>query len=188
MSRKGSLLRIKEKIMAKLWADFYDCFIDAKTYLLYLEGLRNTVFIALIACAIGFVIGVVVTAVRIAPKTNLFVRVADAVAKVYVTVIRGTPVVLQLFIGYFVIFATMKFSGLLGISNTDGIPVAGLRYKFGGVYVRDIAWRNKLGRLRSNGSGKKSRLVLVKNVCENCFTAGFQEYDTYDFQRIYYVT
>ena len=139
MSRKGSLLRIKEKIMAKLWADFYDCFIDAKTYLLYLEGLRNTVFIALIACAIGFVIGVVVTAVRIAPKTNLFVCVADAVARVYVTVIRGTPVVLQLFIGYFVIFATMKFSGLLGISNTDGIPVAGLVFGINsGAYMSEI--------------------------------------------------
>lgn len=125
--------------MAKLWEDFYDCFIDAKTYLLYLEGLRNTLFIALIACVIGFLIGIIVTAIRIAPKTNVFIRVADAVAKFYVTVIRGTPVVLQLFIGYFVIFSTMKFKELLGIQGTSGIPVAGLVFGINsGAYMSEI--------------------------------------------------
>lgn len=123
----------------ELWEDFYDCFIDANTYLLYLEGLRNTVFIALIACVIGFVIGIIVTAIRIAPKTNPFIKILDAVARVYVTVIRGTPVVLQLFIGYFVLFASMKAAKVFGLPNTAGIPVAGLVFGINsGAYMAEI--------------------------------------------------
>lgn len=123
----------------ELWEDFYECFLDANTYLLYLEGLRNTLFIALLACVIGFFIGILVTAIRIAPKTNFFIRALDVLAKFYVTVIRGTPVVLQLFIGYFVFFASLKATKFLGIPNTSGIPVAGIVFGINsGAYMAEI--------------------------------------------------
>lgn len=122
-----------------VWADFYDCFIDAATYKLYFEGLRNTILIAVLASAIGLIIGVFVTAVRIAPKNNVIIKILDCVARFYVTVIRGTPVVLQLFIGYFVIFSAMKSNEFLGIPNTSGIPVAGLVFGINsGAYTAEI--------------------------------------------------
>lgn len=125
--------------LKRIWDDFYDCFIDAGTYRLYLIGLRNTIFIALIACFLGFLIGVVVTAIRIVPINNFFVKVLKAICRCYVTVIRGTPVVLQLFIGYFVIFASMKALRVLGLPYTSGIPIAGIVFGINsGAYMSEI--------------------------------------------------
>ncbi len=106
-----------------MFQDFYECFIADGMYKMYLQGLLNTFLIALGAALIGLVIGIVVTALRIMPKTNFVVKIFDWIAKLYVTIIRGTPMVLQLFICYFVIFASMKHfaNGILVCSITFGI-------------------------------------------------------------------
>ena len=106
---------------------------------MYLIGLRNTVFIAIGACLLGLLIGIVVTTVRILPKTNVFVKILDAIARLYVTVIRGTPSVLQLFICYFVLLKFMKSSSLFGIPDTAGIPVAIITFGINsGAYMAEI--------------------------------------------------
>lgn len=61
-------------------------------------ALLVTLMIAAVAIVIGLLIGVVCAAVRIAPKTNIFVRALDKVVGLYITVIRGTPTLLQLLI------------------------------------------------------------------------------------------
>lgn len=122
-----------------IWNDFYDCFIAYDYYLLYLKGLRNTVIIALGACLLGLLIGIVVTCVRIAPKKLFIMRLLDKIAKIYVTVIRGTPVVLQLFICYFVLFKSMNSASLFGIKDTDGIFVAIITFGVNsGAYMAEI--------------------------------------------------
>ena len=122
-----------------IWSDFYDCFIAYDYYLLYLKGLRNTVIIALGACLLGLLIGIVVTCVRIAPKKLFIMRLLDKIAKIYVTVIRGTPVVLQLFICYFVLFKSMNSASLFGIKDTDGIFVAIITFGVNsGAYMAEI--------------------------------------------------
>ena len=122
-----------------LWQTFYDCFIDAGSWKLYLVGLRNTLIIAIGACLLGLLIGVIVTCVRVAPKNNVFVKILNAIAHVYVTVIRGTPVVLQLFICYFVILKSMKSANFLGIPETRGIPVAIIAFGLNsGAYMAEI--------------------------------------------------
>ncbi len=128
------------KFFQTLKSDFYDCFIDAQSYKMYLEGLRNTLIIALLSCLIGLLIGIVVTAIRIAPKKkNPFVGFLNGLANLYVTVIRGTPVVLQLFIGYFVIFKFAKTASVFGLKNTAGIPVASLVFGINsGAYMAEI--------------------------------------------------
>lgn len=119
--------------------DFYDCFLLNNAWKMYLIGLRNTVFIAIGACLLGLLIGIVVTTVRILPKTNVFVKILDAIARLYVTVIRGTPSVLQLFICYFVLLKFMKSSSLFGISDTAGIPVAIITFGINsGAYMAEI--------------------------------------------------
>ena len=114
------------------WQDFLQCFIEAARYKMYLEGLLNTLIIALGACLIGIIIGIVVTAIRIAPKNGVIMRVLDGICRVYVTIIRGTPVVLQLFICYFVLLKSLKFVG-------NGIPIAAITFGINsGAYMAEI--------------------------------------------------
>lgn len=101
-------------------------------YKIYLMGLKNTLYIALGACILGFIIGSIITILRLAPKDKLVVRLLEPVARLYVTIIRGTPVVLQLLIMYFVIF---KFAN--GI--WDGIFVAVITFGLNsGAYMSEI--------------------------------------------------
>lgn len=111
---------------------FYKCFIEADRYNMYLEGLLNTVIIAIGACLLGVIIGIIVTCVRIVPKTNIFVKILDKIAQLYVTIIRGTPVVLQLFISYFVLLVSIKFVA-------DGLIVAIVTFGINsGAYMAEI--------------------------------------------------
>lgn len=124
---------------ADIGKDFYKCFLENKNYLLYLKGLRNTLLIALGACVLGLLIGIVVTCIRIIPKEKPITRILDKIAGLYVTVIRGTPVVLQLFICYFVILKGLKSANFLGISETRGIPVAIVAFGLNsGAYMAEI--------------------------------------------------
>lgn len=122
-----------------LWANFQKCFLNDNMWLMYLKGLRNTLLIALGACLLGLVIGIIVTCIRIAPKTTPVVKVLDKICAVYVTVIRGTPVVLQLFICYFVLFIGIRSEQLFGIPETEGVLVAVLTFGFNsGAYMSEI--------------------------------------------------
>ncbi len=128
-----------EKFFSGIWADFYDCFLKDGSYKVYLMGLRNTLIIALGACLFGLVIGVIATCVRISPKKSPIMKVLDWLARLYVTVIRGTPVVLQLFICYFVILKGIKAELFLGISDTNGIYVAIVTFGLNsGAYMTEI--------------------------------------------------
>jgi ABC-type amino acid transport system permease subunit len=123
------------------FGEFKRIMIDGDRYKFILDGLKNTFVITLGALAIGIVIGIVVAAVRTSFDKNresMKVRGGvgyyslaffNALCKFYLTVTRGTPVVVQLMICYFVIFALAD----------DGIPVA--IFAFGinsGAYVAEI--------------------------------------------------
>lgn len=73
-----------------------------------LESLGISLLVALIACAIGFFIGVIIAMIKIAPKNNIVMKFLDKLADVYVVVIRGTPMLVQLLIMYGVILASFK--------------------------------------------------------------------------------
>ena len=101
----------------ELWAPFYESFIEKDRWLIYVDGLWRTIVIALGACLIGLILGSLIALVQIAPRNNRVTRVLYRIARLYVTVIRGTPVVLQLMICYFVLLSSIKTVG-------GGIPVA----------------------------------------------------------------
>ena len=127
------------KFFVDLWADFQECFLSDKMWLMYLKGLRNTLFISIGACLLGLLIGIIVTCIRIAPKTNPIVKILDKICGVYVTVIRGTPVVLQLFICYFVLLISIRSEKFFGIEETEGIFVAIITFGFNsGAYMSEI--------------------------------------------------
>ena len=76
---------------------------------LILKSLGISLLIALGAVVIGFVIGVILAVIRIAPKTNPVIKILDGFAQTYITVIRGTPTMVQLLIMYSSILVVFKY-------------------------------------------------------------------------------
>ena len=85
------------------WDQFMEVFIDQNGYEKVLEGLRNTVIIAVLGLLIGILIGVIIATVRVVPKYNWIPRALNGVCSVYVGFFRGTPVVVQLLLFYYVL-------------------------------------------------------------------------------------
>ena len=90
--------------MLKKWNKFIDVFIGEEGYKMVLEGLGNTLLIAVLGLLIGIVIGTVIATVKVMPKYKKLPRVLDKICDVYVAFFRGTPIVVQLLLGYYVIF------------------------------------------------------------------------------------
>lgn len=120
---------------------FKEVMIDGDRYKFLIDGLKNTFTITFGALAIGIILGILVAAIRTSFDKNkeamklrggagyYVLAVLNGICKFYLTVTRGTPVVVQLMISYFVIFALAD----------DGIPVA--IFAFGinsGAYVAEI--------------------------------------------------
>ena len=78
---------------------------------LLIQGLGISLLIAFFAVVIGFVIGVLLAMAKIAPKTNIVIKILDKFADLYITVIRGTPMLVQLLIMYGVVLVSFKSSG-----------------------------------------------------------------------------
>ena len=120
-------------------ADFILNFIQANRWKYLVDGLGSTLIITLLAGLMGTVIGIVIAMIRStydktaegARKTfgRFIFTIVDRICRVYLTVLRGTPVVVQLMIIYFVIFA----------SSDNGTMVAALAFGLNsGAYVAEI--------------------------------------------------
>ena len=115
------------------WAKFWQHFaLNGAWRRVIGEGLINTLLIAIIGLVIGVVIGSFIAAVKVAPKYKLLSRVLDKIVTVYVGFFRGTPIVVQLLIAYYVLFPLLGIS--IGSLNTC-IIVFGLN---SGAYVSEI--------------------------------------------------
>lgn len=85
------------------WEKFMRAMFDNGGYETVLLGLRNTVLVAVVGLVIGIVIGTVLAAVEVMPKYKRLPRVLDKICRLYVAFFRGTPLVVQLLVGYFVL-------------------------------------------------------------------------------------
>lgn len=74
-----------------------------------IEGFFNTLFLTVLAAIIGLFIGIVVAIIKIFAEENKYLKVPAVICDIYTTVVRGTPVALQLFIMIFVILAFENF-------------------------------------------------------------------------------
>lgn len=111
----------------QLKADFELNFIDGGRWKWLVEGLGNTLVITFFALLIGLAIGVVVAAIRSTYDKNresmamhkgigyYLLKLANGICHVYLTVFRGTPIVVQLLIMYFIVFATSRDSLMIAI-------------------------------------------------------------------------
>lgn len=84
----------------------YDIYIKNSAYKILLDGLKYTLIIALLAVVIGIILGALLAVFKVIPRTNFFTRLLNGIATVYITVIRGTPVMVQLLLAYYGIFAS----------------------------------------------------------------------------------
>ncbi|MBR3679455.1 MAG: amino acid ABC transporter permease [Oscillospiraceae bacterium] len=89
---------------------FRQNFIEADRWKYLADGLGTTLLITLLAVTIGMLLGFFVAVIRATYLRTGRFRIADWFCRLYLTVIRGTPVVVQLLIIYFVIFASVPIS------------------------------------------------------------------------------
>ena len=116
--------------MTDFSAKFYANFIKDDRWLGLVTGLKVTIIVTLEALLLGVVIGFFVAIIRsYHDKTGKF-KILNAVSRVYLTVIRGTPTMIQILIMYLVIF---------GSSSMDSIIIGGIAFGINsGAYVAEI--------------------------------------------------
>lgn len=115
-----------------MWNLFYTELITNEGYKDVLSGLLATVEIAVFGLIIGIVLGTLIAIVKIMPKYKIFPKIMEKICDVYVALFRGTPMVVQLLIGYWILMPA------LGI-RADGVMVAIIIFGMNsGAYVSEI--------------------------------------------------
>ncbi len=119
----------------EFFVKFYQAFLEKNRWQQYLEGVGTTLLVTAMALCLGVILGILVAVVRSAHdqqrqgRKNWLLALADTICRVYVTVIRGTPMMVQLLIMSLVIFKTSRNYTLVG-ALTLGIN--------SGAYVSEI--------------------------------------------------
>ena len=87
---------------------FYNAWVPEQRYKAYFSGLRMTLLISLFAVIIGVVIGIILAVIRVSSRhsKSRIIAVLNVIAKLYITVIRGTPMIVQILIIYNLIFTS----------------------------------------------------------------------------------
>lgn len=163
---------------------FYQAFIEADRWLQYLNGVKTTLLVTALALILGVALGVTVAILRTAHDQqrpghrNPVLAVLNLVCKIYVTVIRGTPMMVQLLIMGFVIFASSRNFTMIG-TLTLGIN--------SGAYVSEIVrgglmsvdkGQMEAGRSLGLGYGTTMRFVIVPQAVKAILPALGNEFIT----------
>ena len=158
--------------MADFSAKFYAKFIKDDRWLGLVSGLKVTLIVTLEALLIGVLIGFIVAIIRsYHDKTRKF-KILNAVCKVYLTIIRGTPTMIQILIMYLVVF---------GSSSLDSIIIGGIAFGINsGAYVAEIIrsgimsipeGQTEAGRSLGLNYTQTMRLIIVPQAFKNVLPA-----------------
>lgn len=109
---------------------FLQCFVEDNRYQYLLKGLGSTLLITLFAVILGVFLGFLVAIIRSTYDKTGRLKILNFICNIYLTVIRGTPVMVQLLIMYYVIFATTSMSKVVVAVLSFGIN--------SGAYVAEI--------------------------------------------------
>ena len=135
-----------------------------------LQGLQNTLIIAVSGLIIGVIIGIIIAMVRVLPKTNIIVKFFNGVCSLYVALFRGTPMVVQLLVFYYVL---LPLAGIRLSSVMVSAVVFGLN---SGAYVSEIIRAGILsvdsgqmegGRAIGLSYGTTMRLIIIPQAVKN---------------------
>lgn len=174
-----------QNFFSGLYSDFYDAFISGDRWRLYFRGLGKTLEIALLSVLLGVFIGIVVALVKVIAaqnraqgKRSVILYAADGLCTLYLTIIRGTPVMLQLLIIYAGVFVSM----------TDGTLAAVVGFGINsGAYVAEIIragiqsiskGQTEAGRSLGLSASMTMRLIVLPQAIRNILPALFNEFIT----------
>ena len=165
-------------LSASVFKKFSKAFLEQDRWKMYFEGLGNTLIIALVAALIGTAIGVTFAMINYLNKKTGKLKVLSKIANIYIMIIRGTPVVLQLMILYFVVFASWD----------NGIMIGAITFGLNsGAYVAEIAragfesvddGQMEAGRSLGMSTGQTMWHVVIPQAVKNCLPPLFNEFIT----------
>ena len=150
---------------------FYTTLIAENRWMMFVKGLGNTLVIALFATLIGIVIGTLVAIIRVYCAQTGRLKPLNLLLSLYITIFRGTPVVVQLMIMYYAIFASV----------TNGVPVAILAFGINsGAYVAETVrsgimavdkGQTEAGQSLGLSSTAVMRLIVLPQAIKNILPA-----------------
>ena len=161
----------------KFGHDFYINFIKDDRYTWLLDGLKNTMIITVFALLIGICIGFLVAIIRSSHDKSGNFKIANSICRVYLTVIRGTPTVIQLLIMNFVVFGSVSVNEILVGSLAFGIN--------SGAYVAEIVrsgimsidqGQTEAGRSLGLNFSQTMRLIIIPQAFKNVLPALANEF------------
>lgn len=164
--------------------DFYQSFVEGDRWKLYIQGLGITLEITVMALVLGVVLGVLVAVVRsthdqqLSGRQNPALNALNWICKLYTTVIRGTPMMVQLLIMGFVIFKSSRNTTMvaaLAFGINSGAYVAEIVR--GGIMSIDHG-QTEAGRSLGLGYGKTMRFIVVPQAIKSILPALGNEFIT----------
>ncbi|MEG1774240.1 MAG: amino acid ABC transporter permease [Oscillospiraceae bacterium] len=158
--------------MSNLPARFYLNFIEDDRWKYLVTGLKNTLIVAFFAVMIGVAIGCVLALIRTTHDKTGKLGALNVFAKIYLTVIRGTPTTIQVLICYFVLFGPWDVSKLVAASIAFGLN--------SGAYVAEIfrsgimsidRGQSEAGRSLGLNYSKTMQLIIMPQAIKNILPA-----------------
>lgn len=148
-------------IYQKLSDQIYQCLIYKDRYHYITDGLKNTLIITLFAVVLGIVLGTLIALVKVGHNNNPNkLKVANGICNLYLTLIRGTPVLVQLMIMYYVILSQTKVNDITAAILAFGIN--------SGAYVAEVIRsgiqsvdRGQIEAGRSLGLNQRTTMVKI---------------------------
>ena len=162
--------------MENLQHQFNRYFVDNGATEWWLTGLKTTLLVTVIALCIGVVLGLLIALIRSTHEQTGKLKLLNTVARVYLTIIRGTPSMIQILFFYSVIFATI---------NLNNIVIGGIAFGINsGAYVAEIfrsgimsvdKGQTEAGRSLGLNSAQTMRLIIIPQAFKNVLPALINE-------------
>ena len=162
--------------MENLHHQFNRYFVDNGATEWWLTGLKTTLLVTVIALCIGVVLGLLIALIRSTHEQTGKLKLLNIVARVYLTIIRGPPSMIQILFFYSVIFATV---------NLNNIVIGGIAFGINsGAYVAEIfrsgimsvdKGQTEAGRSLGLNSAQTMRLIIIPQAFKNVLPALINE-------------
>lgn len=152
-------------------------FIDNDNYQYLLKGLGNTLLITLFAVIIGILFGFLIAIVRTSHDRNGSLPLLNGICRLYLTIIRGTPVMVQLLIIYYVILANINTSKILVAVVAFGLNSAAYVAEIvrSGIMAVDIG-QFEAGRSLGLNYSQTMRSIILPQAIKNILPALCNEF------------
>ena len=155
---------------------FIEIFIEQNGYTRVVEGLQNTLLIAVCGLIIGILIGTVIATVRVLPKYKVLPRVLNGICSFYVALFRGTPMVVQLLVFYYVLLPIIGWN--IKYHRGTGVDAC-VWIKQRRVHIRDHEERHPVRGSGTDGSRTGSGTELWREHVKDRDPAGSEKHPSH---------